>query len=136
MSIEFQDLPYPIDALEPHVSAKTMEFHYGKHHKSYVDKLNAAIQGTAYEYQPLEDIIAGAREAGLPDDVVEPAFAQNEEVLAGVALDALGDAEEASELLLAEAVVVADLLLLLERAARRFSGSPRTARASSPRTAS
>ena len=64
MSIEFPDLPYAIDALEPHVSASTLEFHHGKHHKSYVGKLNSAIQRTAYEGQPLETIIASAHEAG------------------------------------------------------------------------
>ena len=64
MSTEFPDLPYAIDALEPHVSAKTLEFHYGKHHKSYVDKLNAAIQDSAYERLSLETIITNAHEAG------------------------------------------------------------------------
>ncbi|NCF15781.1 MAG: superoxide dismutase [Fe] [Gammaproteobacteria bacterium] len=63
MSIEFPDLPYATDALEPHLSAKTLEFHHGKHHKSYVDKLNSAIQGTAYEDQSLETIMTGAHEA-------------------------------------------------------------------------
>lgn len=64
MSIEFPDLPYATDALEPHVSAKTLQFHHGKHHKSYVDKANSAIQGTAYEDQTLEAILVGAHEAG------------------------------------------------------------------------
>ena len=64
MSVEFPDLPYAADSLEPHVSAKTLEFHHGKHHKSYVDKLNSAIQGTAYEEQSLETIMTGAHEAG------------------------------------------------------------------------
>ena len=63
MSIEFTELPYSIDALEPHVSAKTLEFHHGKHHKAYVDKLNAAIIGTAYEGKSLDKIIAGAHAA-------------------------------------------------------------------------
>ena len=63
MSIEFPDLPYASDALEPHISAETLGFHHGKHHKSYVDKLNAAIEGTAYQGQPLEQIIADARAA-------------------------------------------------------------------------
>ena len=63
MPIELPDLPYAADALEPHVSAKTLEFHHGKHHKAYVDKLNAAIAGTDYEGQPLETIIAAAKEA-------------------------------------------------------------------------
>jgi Fe-Mn family superoxide dismutase len=64
MSIAFPDLPYAADALEPHVSADTLGFHHGKHHKSYVDKLNAAIDGTDYENQPLDVIIASAHEAG------------------------------------------------------------------------
>ncbi len=63
MSIEFPALPYATDALEPNVSARTLEFHHGKHHKAYVDKLNAAITGTAYDGQPLEAIIAAAHEA-------------------------------------------------------------------------
>lgn len=63
MSIEFPDLPYAADALEPHISARTFEYHHGKHHKAYVDKLNAAIAGTAYESQSLEEIIEAAYKA-------------------------------------------------------------------------
>ena len=63
MTIEFPALPYPADALEPHVSARTLEFHHGKHHKAYTDKLNAAIAGTDYEGHTLEQIIAAAHEA-------------------------------------------------------------------------
>ncbi len=63
MPIPFSDLPYSPDALEPYISAKTLEFHYGKHHKAYVDKLNAAIAGTPYDDQPVEKIIAAAHEA-------------------------------------------------------------------------
>ncbi len=63
MSIEFPDLPYAADALEPHISARTFEFHHGKHHKAYVDKLNAAIAGTDYENRSLEEIIAAAHRA-------------------------------------------------------------------------
>jgi Fe-Mn family superoxide dismutase len=63
MAIELPDLPYPIDALEPHVSRQTLEYHHGKHHKGYVDKLNAAIGGTAYDGQPLESIISASHEA-------------------------------------------------------------------------
>ena len=63
MSIELPELPYAIDALEPHVSANTLEFHHGKHHKAYVDKLNAAIAGTSYEGHSLEAIIGAARDA-------------------------------------------------------------------------
>ena len=63
MSIEFPTLPYAADALEPHISANTLDFHHGKHHRAYVDKLNAAIAGTAYERLPLEAIIAASYEA-------------------------------------------------------------------------
>jgi Fe-Mn family superoxide dismutase len=64
MTIEFPGLPYLVDALEPHVSAKTLEFHHGKHHKAYVDKLNAAIAGTDYVGHSLEAIIGASHEAG------------------------------------------------------------------------
>ena len=63
MSIELSDLPYPIDALEPVISRRTLEFHHGKHHKAYVDKLNGAIGGTDYEGHSLEAIIAASHEA-------------------------------------------------------------------------
>ncbi len=55
--IELPKLPYPMDALEPVISKETLEYHYGKHHKAYVDKLNKLIPGTEFENQPLEDII-------------------------------------------------------------------------------
>ena len=64
MTIEVPALPYAMDALEPYISAQTLEFHYGKHHRGYADKLNAGILGTAYEHEPLETIIAAANEAG------------------------------------------------------------------------
>jgi Fe-Mn family superoxide dismutase len=64
MSITLPELPYAEDALEPHVSARTLQFHHGKHHKAYVDKLNAAIAGTDYEGQALEAIIAAAHKDG------------------------------------------------------------------------
>lgn len=51
------DLPYPIDALEPVISARTLEFHHGKHLKGYVDNLNKLIAGTAFESMSLEEII-------------------------------------------------------------------------------
>ncbi|NNE63794.1 MAG: superoxide dismutase [Fe], partial [Gammaproteobacteria bacterium] len=54
------ELPYAKDALEPHISAETLEFHYGKHHATYVDKLNGMIAGTEFESSSLEEIIAGA----------------------------------------------------------------------------
>jgi superoxide dismutase, Fe-Mn family len=50
-------LPYAENALEPVVSAKTISFHYGKHHKAYVDKLNELVAGTPYEQMSLEEIV-------------------------------------------------------------------------------
>ncbi|MGI9225314.1 MAG: superoxide dismutase [Woeseiaceae bacterium] len=63
MAIEFPDLPYAANALEPHISARTLELHHGKHHRIYVDKLNAAIAGTAYDSQSLEMIVSASHEA-------------------------------------------------------------------------
>jgi Fe-Mn family superoxide dismutase len=57
---QLPDLPYAGDALEPHISAETLSFHYGKHHRTYVDKLNGLIAGTEYEELSLEDIIKKA----------------------------------------------------------------------------
>src|ERR1043165_6138404 len=53
-------LPYALDALEPHMSAETLQFHHGKHHKTYVDKLNKLIAGTRYENMDLVEIIKAA----------------------------------------------------------------------------
>ena len=50
-------LPYALDALEPYISRETLEFHYGKHHQTYVDNLNKLVPGTEYEGKSLEDII-------------------------------------------------------------------------------
>ena len=66
MSIAFPDLPYAADALEPHISRRTLEFHHGKHHKAYVDKLNAAIAGTEHEGRSLEAIIDASHKAANP----------------------------------------------------------------------
>ncbi len=57
MAIELPALPYEQNALEPHISAETLSFHYGKHHNTYVVKLNGLIAGTDFEHKPLEDII-------------------------------------------------------------------------------
>jgi len=61
MAIELPALPYAIDALAPHISKETLEFHHGKHHATYVAKLNAAIPGTEFEGKSLEDIIKTAK---------------------------------------------------------------------------
>ncbi len=49
MSIELPALPYEQDALEPHISKETIEYHYGKHHNAYVTKLNGALPGSKFE---------------------------------------------------------------------------------------
>lgn len=55
--IQLPSLPYAMNALEPHISQETLEYHYGKHHKAYVDNLNKLITGTEFENKSLEDII-------------------------------------------------------------------------------
>ncbi len=58
MAYTLPDLPYAYDALEPHIDARTMEIHHGKHHAGYVAKLNAAIEGTDLGNHPVEKLIA------------------------------------------------------------------------------
>ena len=58
MAFELPALPYAKDALEPHIDARTMEIHHGKHHNGYTNKLNAAIAGTDLEGKSIEDILA------------------------------------------------------------------------------
>lgn len=60
MEHKLPDLPYSNDALAPHISPETIEYHYGKHHNAYVTKLNAGIEGTEYADMSLEDIIMKA----------------------------------------------------------------------------
>ena len=60
MAFELAPLPYAEDALEPVISARTMQFHHGKHHKRYVDTLNELIAGTPLEKADLTDIIQEA----------------------------------------------------------------------------
>jgi Fe-Mn family superoxide dismutase len=60
MAVELPPLPWAEDALAPHLSAETLQYHYGKHHKTYVDKLNAAIAGTPHDDTSLEDIVRNA----------------------------------------------------------------------------
>lgn len=58
-------LPYDIDALEPHMSKETLEYHYGRHHRGYVDKLNSAIEGSRLEEFTLEKIVRDASDEGI-----------------------------------------------------------------------
>ncbi|MDD4975787.1 MAG: Fe-Mn family superoxide dismutase [Bacteriovorax sp.] len=57
MTFELPSLPYSMDALQPYISQRTLEFHYGKHHKNYVSKLNELIRDTPYEKMELDEII-------------------------------------------------------------------------------
>lgn len=59
MAYELPPLPYAYDALEPHIDAQTMEIHHTKHHQTYVNKVNAAIEGTDFESKSIEDLIRG-----------------------------------------------------------------------------
>jgi len=60
MPFELPPLPYAMDALAPHISAETLEYHYGKHHTTYLTNLNKLIVGTIFEESPLEEIITKA----------------------------------------------------------------------------
>jgi Fe-Mn family superoxide dismutase len=66
MAFEVPPLPYAYDALEPHIDKATMEFHHDKHHQAYVDKVNAALQGTPLEGKSIEEILADLGQ--VPDD--------------------------------------------------------------------
>ncbi|BBM02565.1 superoxide dismutase [Microbulbifer sp. GL-2] len=57
MAFELPELPYAMNALAPHISEETLEYHYGKHHKTYVDKLNGLLAGTADADKSLEEVI-------------------------------------------------------------------------------
>jgi superoxide dismutase, Fe-Mn family len=60
MAFELPELPYVMSALEPYISSETLEYHYGKHHRAYVDNLNKLIPSTEFEKMSLEDIIMNA----------------------------------------------------------------------------
>ena len=63
MSFVLPELPYDKKALSPHISEETLDYHYGKHHKGYVDKLNGQIPGTEWEKANLEEIIKSSKGA-------------------------------------------------------------------------
>jgi Fe-Mn family superoxide dismutase len=58
MAYTVPDLPYPFDALEPHIDARTMEIHHDKHHGAYVTNLNAALEGTEWMDRPIDSVLA------------------------------------------------------------------------------
>ena len=64
MAFTLPELPFAMDALSPHISAETLEYHYGKHHNAYVTNLNKLVEGTANAEKSLEDIIKSS-EGGL-----------------------------------------------------------------------
>jgi superoxide dismutase, Fe-Mn family len=66
MAFSVPALPYPFDALEPHIDAKTMEIHHDKHHGAYVTNLNAALEGTEWMDRPIESVLANLEI--LPED--------------------------------------------------------------------
>src|SRR5688572_12592392 len=71
MKYELTPLPYSNRALEPHISAETLECHYGAHHKGYVRKLNELVQGTAYNGMPLDDLIRQATEGPILNNAAQ-----------------------------------------------------------------
>jgi len=70
MPYEVPPLPYPYEALEPHIDAKTMTIHHDKHHQAYVDKVNAALDGTDFADKPIEEVISNLD--ALPEDKRTP----------------------------------------------------------------
>ena len=67
MAYTLPNLPYPVDALEPHIDARTMEIHHGKHHNAYVANVNNALEGKGVADQSVEDLCRNLN--SVPDDV-------------------------------------------------------------------
>jgi Fe-Mn family superoxide dismutase len=70
MAYEVPDLPYDYNALEPHIDEATMRVHHDKHHQAYVDKANAALEGTEFADRDIEDVLRNL--SSLPDDKQGP----------------------------------------------------------------
>ena len=66
MPFELPDLPYPYDALAPHIDAETMQIHHDLHHKAYIDNANAALEGTEWANRPVESVLANLD--SIPED--------------------------------------------------------------------
>lgn len=66
MPFELPKLPYTLDALEPHIDARTMEIHHGKHHAAYIANANKALEGTPWADKPVEEVLRSLD--SLPDD--------------------------------------------------------------------
>ncbi|MGY8767461.1 MAG: superoxide dismutase [Pirellulales bacterium] len=67
MAYSLPELPYALDALEPHIDAKTMEIHHSKHHQAYISKVNAAIEGTDLESKSIEELVSDL--GSVPADI-------------------------------------------------------------------
>jgi len=70
MAFEVPALPYAYDALEPHIDEATMQIHHDKHHQAYVDKLNAAVEGTDAANMSIEELVTGI--SSLPSEIQGP----------------------------------------------------------------
>ena len=70
MAYEVPPLPYDYDALEPHIDEATMKVHHDKHHQAYVDKANAALEGTEWDGKPIEEVLKNLD--ALPADKQKP----------------------------------------------------------------
>jgi superoxide dismutase, Fe-Mn family len=66
MAFSVPDLPYAYDALEPHIDEQTMHLHHDKHHQAYVDKVNAALEGTEWADKSIEEVVANL--SSIPED--------------------------------------------------------------------
>lgn len=60
MTFELPDLPYERNALSPHISEETLDYHYGKHHRAYVDALNKLVEGSDWESKSLDEVVKGS----------------------------------------------------------------------------
>ena len=67
MAYELPPLPYAYDALEPHIDEQTMRLHHDKHHQAYIDKANAALEGTEWEDRPIEQVLGAILDI-VPED--------------------------------------------------------------------
>jgi superoxide dismutase, Fe-Mn family len=70
MPYELPPLPYPYEALEPHIDEQTMRIHHDKHHQAYVDNANKALEGTEWADRPVEDVLRSL--SSLPEDKRAP----------------------------------------------------------------
>jgi superoxide dismutase, Fe-Mn family len=70
MAYEVPDLPYDYNALEPHIDEETMRVHHDKHHQAYVDKANAALEGTEWEDRPVDEVLQNLSSLGDKETAV------------------------------------------------------------------